>query len=215
MVKLIEAVRFTTNWRKFAAETEIRFEEPFTVIVGSQGSGKSSLLWSMGHLEQATPYLHVERSGSPLEVTTRYFDGLYHNPQTWPQQLPISRASRERSLGESILELLSQANFKRNLLLMDEPTMGLTLSNTLKVLHWCHYLTRGPWGNQVVVATNNVAFIEGLKTVYWLDKGKYCEPHEYLKEERNAGYSHPTHQSTVMDGVNSQPLQLQREIQEN
>ena len=72
------------QFRGFTARTVLDFHPQFTLIVGENGVGKTSVLWALRVLLSQTLKTIVKKSGRPLLFTTDDITRGRSGQQDWP-----------------------------------------------------------------------------------------------------------------------------------
>jgi len=158
---------------------EVKFHPGMNVIVGENGSGKSSLL----HLLNSEPDKKLKRIEAD-KVQTRFLDTEKMNPRF--QSVASSKNARFTvtshfmSHGEAILPLLKAAiEFKDLILIIDEPEAGLSLTNQVKVLKIFEEVIER--NCQIVLTTHSYQIIRNVDEVFSMDIKEWIPSKQYLK----------------------------------
>ena len=177
----------------FKKGEQFEFNKGVNVIVGDQGTGKSTLLSCL--------------SGSPLgqnltvkvtdktcrELTTYFFDfekmnlrqrdieEFRNNSGTYRTAL----LSHFKSHGESTNDVLSILNLPsedQKLFLLDEPCTSLSVRSVYKFLK---ILKEGvEIGHSYLISTHHLLVIESVDKVYSLEHRKWMTPKKFLNTQR-------------------------------
>lgn len=158
----------------------LKFKEGLNVIVGDNGSGKSSLLEliTMGpnklgsiSIAPGTEYRFLDTERMNPRIKSSFADSKY---------IAFDLACRFRSHGESMLPLIMGAkDFKNILLLIDEPDAGISLKAQLKVLKIMEDAVKN--GCQVVLTTHSYVIIKSVPEVFCMDTRTWMPSTTYLK----------------------------------
>jgi len=182
-------------FKLFKKGLKIEFKPGVNIIVGENGSGKSSfisIIKSYINYENSPKYVKID--GDPTIDNTIFFDGEKDNPLTLiPKMINpmgsdfVSLSSQlffasEESHGESMLPALDYIldNAKAGyMIFMDEPETALSLGNQIRLAH--KLMISAGDGNQLFISTHSLALINEFPTVFdmetrkWVDRAKYVQ----------------------------------------
>lgn len=158
---------------------ELEFKNPLTVIVGENGSGKSSILHLMSKGKSEFHSVIADKA------ETRFFDTEKQNPRTQPfpenSLFGFSLQSRFSSHGETIFPILSAIkDFKNLVLFIDEPEAGLSLSKQIAFIKIMNKAIKN--GCQIILSSHSYVFIKHVSEIFSLDSKSYESSTEYLKK---------------------------------
>jgi len=172
--------------KKFTLKKEYRSIEPFSiefrdginVIVGENGSGKSSIL----HLIMNEPDKELF-SITTEKASFRFFDTEKQNPRIRDPNLSanfgFALATRFGSHGEAMLPiLLASKDFKDVILFVDEPEAGISLTNQMKIFKCFQKIIEN--NCQVILTTHSYLFIKSVNEVFSLDSKTWIPSSKYL-----------------------------------
>ncbi|MGL5443975.1 MAG: AAA family ATPase [[Mycobacterium] stephanolepidis] len=159
------------------AREPLRLTTGVTVIVGENGSGKSTFLEAVAYSWRSRLPYAVEHWGAPggTEDTDLYwavtFDAEHPRPgggcflraeamhqlfttvdQRTPKQIFEGRLN-ERSHGESFLAFLAERDMERGLFILDEPEAALSFTSSLQLMAMLDAVVAA--GSQVIMATHS------------------------------------------------------------
>jgi predicted ATPase len=173
--------------KRFILKKEYRGIKPFTVefkdgvnvLVGENGSGKSSIIHLItGDSDKSLFSLVADK------VSFRFFDTEKQNPRTLNPELQpdygFALASRFGSHGEAMFPvLMASKDFKDTILFVDEPEAGISLTNQMKIFKCFKSIIKN--NCQVILTTHSYLFIRSVKEVFSLDSKAWVSSSEYLK----------------------------------
>ena len=181
---MLDTVEIVESKRVFEVGQKFSFRPGVNLLVGDQGTGKSTLLGGiMGH--QKEKWLECEVSG-PTDVRWMDFE---HTPRT-ADSLPREASkympalvSRFASHGEFVLALLRSAtnvvsSDVDTLFMMDEPDMALSPRSAGKLVAIFRELCTP--GVQVLAAVHNPIVIAAFDPVLDLELGTWVSGQDYL-----------------------------------
>ena len=171
--KLLKKYR---NLNKFTIE----FNNGLNVIVGENGSGKSSFL-----------NLIMDHNKEIVEITTkdnakyRFFDSEKNNPRlnnaVSTNLEMFNLHSHFISHGEAMLPIIkAMSDFKNETIIIDEPESGLSLSNQKIVIDLLNDSIKN--NCQIIISTHSYVIIKNTKHVFSMNKLKWISSKEFLKK---------------------------------
>lgn len=173
--------------KKFTLKKEYRGIKPFTidfkdginVLVGENGSGKSSTIHLItGDSDKNLFSLEADK------ISFRFFDTEKQNPRTLNPELQpnygFALASRFGSHGEAMLPvLMASKDFKDTILFVDEPEAGISLTNQKKIFNCFKDIVKN--NCQIILTTHSYLFMKSVDEVFSLDSKTWIPSSEYLK----------------------------------
>ncbi len=197
--QLLEALEFKEDYRCFNAGETVSFRAGVNLIVGEQGSGKSSLLGLLAGLSSRYPH---ERKEAEKAVTVRasaaaagaggfklrLFDFEKDSPRTKAVFVPgmelTQVTSRFVSHGETVNGLLDQlataAGGAPCLLSLDEPDMALSPRSARRLAARLEDLAAA--GHQVLAAVHNPIVIASQRQVLSLEHRRWMSSRSFLQQ---------------------------------
>lgn len=181
---MIHSIEFLEDWRCFKTGDRFDFRPGVNLLVGDQGSGKSSLLCAMQAAglkkldEEVRKKIRVVCD--PCKVYTMDFE--HENPRTlsyFGKNMMFQIASMRNSHGECNTALINSLQTADNcLVMMDEPDMALSIRS-------CKMLARrfkevADRSSQVIAAVHNMALIQSFKEVYSLEHRRWMPNTEFI-----------------------------------
>jgi len=177
-------IKLLKDFRCFKAGETIQLPGPACLLVGDQGTGKSSLL----HIIRTgikDKYAEVQSDAGPTEL--RFFDTEKMNPRTKDhfsddQNVIFEVAARFASHGQTMLPILMTQdllNGKLSTFLIDEPESGLSLMSQVKVRD--HYREMLKRGHHLVIATHSPVLMKTTEQVFDVAARKTVSVDEYLQ----------------------------------
>lgn len=159
----------------------VKFREGLNIVVGENGSGKSTLLSLIMSTDD-----NIKKDVNVVPVEYHFIDTEKHNPRIlgsteYSKNIRFTLYSKFTSHGEAMLPLMEASKeFADNLIFIDEPEAGISLSNQKKVLKALETTV----GNncQVIITTHSYVLISSVKEVFNMDTKKWVSSKEYLAE---------------------------------
>lgn len=182
---IVKEIKFKSNYRKFKAEQSIQFKDKVTVIVGENGSGKSSLIGCIRYLFDGSRRWNGKGDDKPEEILyakpvnnvvfqhTDLNKDLLSNLAYFCDDIPFQIKCSSASSGEGLILQLKRALEKQyDLLILDEPERGLSL-NKLRLMKLMieNYIEENP-NTQVIITTHAPKLMSIKKEVLVLPEGR-------------------------------------------
>ncbi|MFA5071209.1 MAG: AAA family ATPase [Candidatus Pacearchaeota archaeon] len=186
---MLESATFLKDYRCFKEGFSLSFRKGINVLVGDQGTGKSSLLQLLGEpckKEDRKEFLKIKTSE---KMSTAYFDTEKHNPRLrGPNPNGTSEAYLAgiqmmwMSHGEVNNIVLSHLPKKTPaLILVDEPDTALSPKSIVKLVGTYQDLSLK--GYQFIVSIHNPLFMSLVGEVLDISTGKWIDAKKYLKKQ--------------------------------
>jgi predicted ATPase len=190
---MLEFIRFKADYRCFEKGYKLTFKPGLNLLVGDQGSGKSSLLGLVRDLAAGDPYKKKDAEKLVKVVAERCiircFDFEKDNPRTksyFGDNAMFQVLSMWKSHGETARAILSTLTKVKDLSLsafiLDEPDTALSPRSCYELLKAFQVATKA--GAQIVVAAHNPILIEGAPEVYSLEHREWMSGAEFLRRQR-------------------------------
>jgi ABC-type lipoprotein export system ATPase subunit len=156
------------------------------VLVGDQGTGKSSIFDLMNHLNKYKDVVTINYEGPQK---TRFFDSEKMNPRV-QQNLGGSGASFGigifglfNSHGQTMLPVMTAPDLLESsepiTIIVDEPENGLSLMSQLKLLEY--YQKALQLGHCVIIATHSPILMKLNSCVYDVPRRQAIPANEYIR----------------------------------
>lgn len=189
-------LKIKKEFRCLKKNLEVSFN-PITVLVGEQGSGKSSLLTLLR--DNNKEYIELSLSEKILKegIKSFYFDSESMNPRTsrmddYSNPDGTSKGigiggflmSKFKSHGEILREFTVNriGDAKDCVLLLDEPEAALSLTNQYKL---AKEILKCPERNvQIILATHCLPIIESIDKVFSMDTMKWVDSKKFIAKSQ-------------------------------
>ena len=158
----------------------VKFRPGLNVIVGENGSGKSSLLELLMGPDGKT----CEKNASQVEF--RFLDTEKPNPRIksnleYSKNIGYMIHSRFKSHGQAMGPIIQASeDFKDILLFIDEPEAGLSLSNQKRSLQAFEKAIEN--NCQILLTTHSYVTIKSVPEVFSMDDKVWLSSKDYLKK---------------------------------
>lgn len=183
---MLEKVTIKVPWRSL--RRGYRFvAKPISILVGEQGSGKSSLIEairSKGKPEKESEEIaEIEGTGPFIFFDTERMNPRIQDPGMAPDKFfGISLMSRFQSHGQVLLPILMSLRNKSltdHTILIDEPESGQSIQSVFRLIHLFKDLVRQ--GNTVVIATHHPYIIGSEDEVFSMGDEGWVGSKSYIK----------------------------------
>jgi predicted ATPase len=188
---MLKDLTFTEKWRCFNEGDTIVFRPGVNLLVGDQGTGKSSLLQAIAATSKARKYQYQFDLAKKVKVNADKIecggiDFEKDNPRIRPdpsdKNIKARLAALWSSHGQTNNALLRGiAGFSNMLIFMDEPDMALSIRS----IHNLVGLFNGAAsrGCQIVAAVHNPMLIQAYPEVYSLEKRDWITSGEFVASQ--------------------------------
>lgn len=166
------------------APFSVTFRGGLNLIVGENGSGKSSMLHLMSNPEESKKIKKLELNSAGFDF--KFYDTEKNNPRIKSnfdnsKNIGLDLYSRFISHGETMLPIITASrSFKDLLLIIDEPEAGISLSNQKKILE--ALVTAVENGCQVIISTHSYVLINSVQDVFDMGSKTWMSSKEYLSK---------------------------------
>lgn len=175
---------------------QIKFESGINIIVGENGSGKSSLLSLIKSELNHEDSSYMKIIGDTTSKTVIFFNGEEDNPVTAIPKMMNPEAknfislsaqfffAQEESHGESMLPALDYIldNAKGGYtIFMDEPETALSLKNQIRLVNKIKR-SAGEYRNQLFLSTHSLAIINEFETIYDMEIRQWVRRSAYVQD---------------------------------
>lgn len=183
MKQYLYNIRFKKDYRKVFKEGQvIDFHPGMNLLVGDQGSGKSSLL---SFFRKDNDRIAKETVVMSCEfVSCIGLDTEKDNPRTLSYfregAMQAQVAAMFSSHGQSVLAIMKAVqDAKDKLVFIDEPEAGLSVRSQYKLVDYFGKAIEN--GCQVILATHSMVLMEAFDTVFNMEQMKWMSSKEYIE----------------------------------
>jgi predicted ATPase len=190
---MLKRLVFKEDFRCFSTGDTIEFRPGVNLLVGDQGSGKSSILQALASVAQIKDYMYPLGLAKKVAVevdpcAVRAFDFEKNNRRTLGyldyDNLSTQLADKFSSHGEANLALLKTlTDAKNTVFILDEPDMALSVRSILTLVN--AFKTTVISGCQIVAAVHHPFLIEAWKEIHSCEHKKWMPSEEFLRSQVN------------------------------
>lgn len=180
---MIKSVMMLKDFRTLRKGEVFEFREGVNLLVGEQGSGKSSLLSLLMGKYNSEKYLKSTTTDGKA-VSTRSFDFERDNPRISRRvdsmlELACIMSSHGQYVHKMILEIEDGDQFRDFTILMDEPDMALSIRS-------CHSVVKAfkkavENGCQLILSIHNPIIISSFEEVFSMEHRKWMASSDFIK----------------------------------
>ena len=189
---MLNLVCILKPWRCFTGEEVIQFRPGVNLLVGNQGTGKSSLFEAIQirgmkkpkglHLPPAdTVPVIIDFQGEAVPVFAFDFEhDNYRTKSFFEDDISFHVGAMRSSHGEMVLAMLRELELvdKKMLVLFDEPDMALSIKSCRRLVRCFNHVA--DLGGQVIATAHNPILILSYEQVYSVEHGKWMGGKEYI-----------------------------------
>jgi len=179
-------------WRCFTGGEVIQFRPGVNLLVGNQGTGKSSLLEAIQIRGMKKPKsLHLPAADSVPVIIDFQGDAVpvfafdferdnYRTKSFFEDDITFHIGAMRSSHGEMVLAMLQGLEIvdKKLLVLFDEPDMALSIKSCRRLVRCFNHVA--DLGGQVIATAHNPIVIASYEHVYSVEHGKWIGGKEYI-----------------------------------
>lgn len=182
MKQYLRKIKFKKDYRKvFKKDQIIEFQPGMNLLVGNQGSGKSSL---MDLFYRVRKDLQDEIYGIDCDlIETLAFDTERDNPRKKGTiESTVQVAMMWSSHGQSILSIMNKIQEAENkLVFVDEPESGLSIKSQHAIIKPFNKAIEN--GCQMVVATHSIILMKAFENVFDMEKREWINSEKYISNQ--------------------------------
>jgi predicted ATPase len=190
---LMEFIKFKVDYRCFKKGFKLTFKPGLNLLVGDQGSGKSSLLGMIRDMATSNSFKKKDAEKVAKVVAdrciVRCFDFERDNPRTqsyFGENAMFQINSLWKSHGETARAILSTLtkleNLDKSVFVLDEPDTALSPRSCYNLVKAFQKATGV--GAQIIAAVHNPILIEGASEVYSLEHREWMSGTEFLRRQK-------------------------------
>ena len=175
---MLKKVKFKETFNCFKKNKTFKFKEGVNLLVGEQGSGKSSLL-------QAITSLNILSFDFDGDNQYKFLDLEKHNPRKKSEYVDnaFDVHSRFMSHGESNNLLLGEIKKAKNIMiLLDEPDSNLSIRSCHKLIKLFNDTVKRKC--QIIAAVHNPIIINAYPEVLSLEHNKWMSSKNFINSHK-------------------------------
>lgn len=181
------SVTFKKDYRCFKQGDVIPFKPGVNVIVGDQGSGKSTVFQCVREykkFENTVGILTIvpaKMMSFDLEMDLPRGKSSFSDRMPMGAQVAMMWASHGESV-KAVLNGIDNPTFTDTFFLFDEPDIGLSPRSAYQLVKQILACVKN--GNQIVVSIHNPIVIQEIGDVFSMEHRKFMTSEEYLESQR-------------------------------
>jgi predicted ATPase len=182
---MLLSLEFKIDFRCFKAGDKLEFSPGMNLLVGDQGTGKSTLLNLLSGSSVGLKREEIVKCKTSGKITTRYFDCEKDNPRVKAlpenENFDFALVTRFHSHGQAIMpiiEYVEQVNDK-TLFFIDEPDMAMSPKSILAIKKIFDKAIKN--GHQFVVSCHNPLLMLAYGNVLDLETKQTLNANQYLE----------------------------------
>jgi len=186
----VENIILTRDYRVFKKFTRIDFRPGITLLVGDQGSGKSTILSLLSPLhEKSNDSLRTFKCDNRVQVFS--FDTEKDNPRIKGRiENKFQIAAVWSSHGETMRAIHSKIDTEKDVLFMiDEPEAGLSLRSQYELIEKIKKSIEN--GCQLILATHSLILMQEFGNIFDLEKMEYTTFDDFIDRQKNGMWTKP------------------------
>lgn len=177
-MKELLKLKFKQDFRNFKKNEEFIFYKDINLLVGDQGSGKSSILQILTNKHKDIVSIECDK------LTTLSFDFEKDNPRISSYfKTPLDIHARFQSHGQTMLSIINSIKIENcsDVLIMDEPDTALSIRSIYKLINKLKILHKN--NKYVILSSHNPYLISAFKNVLSLDHKKWITSKEFIESQ--------------------------------
>lgn len=182
---MLRSIVFKKDFRVFKQNTKIQFRPGVNLLVGDQGTGKSSVLeLLMNRKNQRDAVLTIDCDYTEIifhdfeHDNPRISKGYFRDDLSIEMQVGIKFCSH----GEFVMAFLKTMKEKGMLFLLDEPDQALSPRSCYKISKLFQEVVEN--GSQLVASVHNPIVISSQKEVFDFELLQWVSPMDYLERQK-------------------------------
>lgn len=194
---MLIGIVFHGSWRCFTEDTVIKFRPGVNLLVGDQGTGKSSLFQAIRAcgMEKAQSWNLPDTKSIPAKIIYTgklirafAFDFERDNfrTKTWfDGDIAFHVGALYRSHGEVVMAMIDSwlTVDEPMIVLVDEPDMALSIRSCHKLVRAFQHVADN--GGQVIATAHNSIVIAGFEEVYSLEHSRWMPSCEFIETQND------------------------------
>lgn len=189
---MLTNIKILEDFRCFKKDTSFEIHPGVNLLVGDQGTGKSSLIELLINKNRFDKTVELDCS-SPMEV--RFFDFEKDNPRTrgsFPARQELFKphlAAQLSSHGETVISVIKSVyntvgnDDEKYIILMDEPDMALSIRSIYKLRDIFRDLVDAK-GVQILASVHNPLLIASFPEVLSLEHLAWMSSQDFISSHK-------------------------------
>jgi predicted ATPase len=184
---MFQSIEFTEEWRCFKAGTRFDFRPGVNLLVGDQGSGKSSLIAALQSVGMKNPphkFEHLQKTTKVKATACKTFSFDFEKDNVrmqshFSKNIMFQMVSMHKSHGETNVAMLNSLQEAADcVVMMDEPDMALSIRTCAMLVKRFKELEAR--GSQVIAAVHNPIVIQAFKDVLSLEHCRWVPSKDFV-----------------------------------
>lgn len=182
---MIHSIKFKKDYRCFKAEDEINFRPGINLLVGDQGTGKSTILQLIRNSGTKT---YIREKAEIVSINADHcsffaFDlekDMPRNTTVFGNHIEAELALMWSSHGQAVKAMVKAIPVQNGgvIVILDEPDMALSVRSCVEIVGFLDSIKKKDC--QILAAVHNPVFILSQKEVLSLEHRKWMSSKEFL-----------------------------------